>query len=221
MLGVLAVVASIGLADSLNPATIAIGLYLALGRNPIRALFQFIVGVFAVYFAGGVLLALGPGSLILDALPHPGHTAKHAIELGVGVALVGFAATLWWRRGRLAERELPSVPQRRGSSLALGAAITVVEVPTAFPYFAAIAAIVGSGADALTQVGLLLVFNVLFVLPLLLILGALALAGDRANRLLRPSRDWLQAHWPVPLAALAVVAGAGIAYIGATGLAQG
>ena len=65
------------------------------------------------------------------------------------------------------------------SSAILGATITAVELPTAFPYFAAIAAVVGSGYGVWHQVFLILIFNVAFVLPLLAIIAILTFAGSK------------------------------------------
>jgi cytochrome c biogenesis protein CcdA len=102
----------------------------------------------------------------------------------------------------------------------LGATITAIELPTAFPYFAAIAAVVGAGGSIMRQVFLLVVFNVFFVLPLIAILLTLTFAGDRAGRLLGAGRDFLQAHWPKLLAVVGVLAGLFVITLGATGLAS-
>jgi cytochrome c biogenesis protein CcdA len=100
------------------------------------------------------------------------------------------------------------------SSALLGVAITAVELPTAFPYFAAIAAIVGSGFGAGRQVILLLLYNVCFVLPLIVIVAILTVAGDEAERILARTRDLLQKHWPALLAGLALLAGAFVTLLG-------
>ena len=92
-----------------------------------------------------------------------------------------------------------------------------VELPTAFPYFAAIAAIVGSGFDPVRQLMLLLLFNVCFVLPLLGILGTLTFARDRAGQLLTTGRQWLEARWPALLSVLALLAGLFVVLLGVTG----
>ena len=63
----------------------------------------------------------------------------------------------------------------------LGASITAVELPTAFPYFAAIAAILGAGLGPVRDLVLLLVFNLCFVLPLVAIVATLTFAPDRPN----------------------------------------
>jgi cytochrome c biogenesis protein CcdA len=219
MLRLIGLVVSIGLADSLNPSTIAPALYLATGEEARARVAEFTMAVFAVYFLGGVAIALGPGQLLLALIPRPHHTVRFVIEIAVGVAMVGAAALLWCNRDRLARRELPAPEPDKRSSALLGASITAIELPTAFPYFAAIAAIVGSGFDPARQVVLLVLFNVCFVLPLLLIVGTLALAGDQSQQLLATGRDWLQRHWPGLLAGLALLAGLIVVLLGASGLA--
>jgi cytochrome c biogenesis protein CcdA len=220
MLRLIGLVVSIGLADSLNPSTIAPALYLATGEEARARVTEFTMAVFIVYFLGGVIIALGPGQLLLSLLPHLHHRVQYVIEVVVGVVMLVAAWILWRHRHRLSHRELPAAdPDNKRSSAILGASITAVELPTAFPYFAAIAAIVGSGFDPARQVVLLVLFNVCFVLPLLLIVGTLALAGDQSQQILASGRDWLQRHWPALLAALALVAGLIVVLLGATGLA--
>jgi cytochrome c biogenesis protein CcdA len=128
---------------------------------------------------------------------------------------------LWRHRHRLAQRDTPKLDPRGKSSWVLGAAITAVELPTAFPYFAAIAAIVGSGVGPARQLMLLILFNVCFVLPLLGIMATLVLAPGRSSELLAIGRNFLERHWPTVLAGLAMAAGAFVVLLGATGFASG
>ncbi len=219
MLRVTILAITIGLADSLNPTTIGPALYLAAGRDPRRQVAEFTLAVFGVYLLGGLVIALGPGQLLLSLVPHPHREARYVLETIAGVALIVGAAFLWGYRHQLMRRKVP-VPKSEGKSSAiLGATITAVELPTAFPYFAAIAAIVGSGLGLPRQVVLLVLFNVCFVLPLIAILATLAIAGDRAKQLLASGRQKLEAHWPTALAAVFLVAGAFVTLLGATGLA--
>ena len=53
MVRLVGIVISIGLADSLNPTTIAPALYLATGERARGRVAEFTAGVFAVYFLGG------------------------------------------------------------------------------------------------------------------------------------------------------------------------
>jgi cytochrome c biogenesis protein CcdA len=209
---------SIGLADSMNPSTIGPALYIAGGESARRRVAQFTLGVFLMYFVGGIAIALGPGQLVLSLVPKPGELARYILETIAGVTMLVAALVLWQHRLRLADKRIPT-PNRRGrSSAMLGATITAVELPTAFPYFAAIAAIVGSGDDIAPQVILLLIFNVCFVMPLLGILLAVWIGGERATRWLTVGRDFLQARWPVVLAAVGLLAGVFALLLGVSGL---
>ena len=221
MIRLAGIVISIGLADSLNPTTIAPALYLASGPRPREHIARFMLGVFLVYLVGGALIALGPGQLVLSLLPHPDPAGRQGLEVGVGAFLLAVGALILRHRQSLAEKEVPQIvqqPQKRSSTL-LGATIMAVELPTAFPYFAAIAAIVGSGVGVVRQLILLLLFNLCFVLPLLFILGMLWLAPDHAQERLSGARLFLHRHWPQVLGGLILVVGVFVVFTGATGLA--
>jgi cytochrome c biogenesis protein CcdA len=181
---------------------------------------EFTLAVFAVYLVGGLAIALGPGQLLLSLIPHPHHRVAYFIELGAGVAMLAAALLLWRHRARLTDREQQQFDPRGRSSWVLGATITAIELPTAFPYFAAIAAVVGGGGGLTRQVFLILVFNICFVLPLVGILLTLTFAGEGAGRLLGRGRDFLQAHWPKLLSVIGVLAGLFVILLGATGLAS-
>lgn len=218
MLRLIGLVVSIGLADSLNPTTIAPALYLASGNRARTQVVEFTVGVFGVYLIGGAAIALGPGQLLLSLVPKPGRDARHIIEIVAGIALLFAAWMLWRHRDRLAERRLPQPKSESRSSALLGATISAVELPTAFPYFAAIAAIVGSGIDPARQLVLLLLFNICFVAPLLGIIGTLTFGGRHADRMLAIGRNFLQRNWPLILSSLMLLAGLFVVLLGVTGL---
>ncbi len=220
MLRLVGIVMSIGLADSLNPTTIAPALYLATGERARGRVAEFTAAVFAVYFLGGAAIAVGAGQLIRPLLPHPRHHIANIVEIAVGAAMIAAAAMLWRHRARLSLRDPPDFDPQGKSSWVLGASITAVELPTAFPYFAAIAAIVGSGLGPVRDLVLLALFNLCFVAPLLGILAVLTFMGEQADQLLAEGRDFLQRHWPAVLAGLALVAGLFVVTLGLTGLAS-
>jgi cytochrome c biogenesis protein CcdA len=222
VLRLVGLVASIGLADSLNPTTIAPALYLASGEHARRDVAQFTLGVFLVYLAGGAAIALGPGELILGLVPHPHHDVRHVIEIIAGAMVLIVAAYVWRHRERLAARADPeALGANTNSSILLGMTITAVELPTAFPYFAAITAIVGADLHPLNVVFLLLLFNFCFVLPLLGILGILWYAGEGAVEILGRCRGWLHRHWPVLVSVAALIAGIISILIGISGIIVG
>jgi cytochrome c biogenesis protein CcdA len=218
VLRLLILVVSIAFGDSLNPSTVAPALYLASTDHPRRHLGGFILGVFSVTLLGGLLIMLGPGQLLLALIPQPSATAKYVTELVAGVAILALAAVLWLRRKAFARRKLPTAKARGGSSLALGAGIAAIELPTALPYLAAIALITGSGFSIAVRLGMLVAFNLVFVLPLLAILLTVELLGEDAGTVLGRANRWLQRRWPVLLAGLGALIGLGVLAFGLAGI---
>lgn len=218
MLRLIGIVISIGLADSLNPTTIGPALYFATGERARNRVAEFTVAVFAVYFIGGAAILVGAGSVVRSVLPHPRHHITDLVEVAVGVAMLGVAGMLWRHRRRLAEHDPPDFDAHGRSSWVLGASITAVELPTAFPYFAALAAIVGADLDAVRALMLLLLFNVCFVLPLVGIVATLTFTPGRSDRLIAAGRDFLERHWPAVLATVALIAGLFVVALGVSGL---
>jgi cytochrome c biogenesis protein CcdA len=84
-----------------------------------------------------------------------------------------------------------------------------------------IVAIIAAGLNPVAELLLLALYNVCFVLPLLLIVLTLTLAGDRAQVLLNRARVYLRRHWPVLVAGLALAAGVFVTLLGVTGLTSG
>jgi cytochrome c biogenesis protein CcdA len=214
----LALVIGIGLLDAANPATVVPALYLAAGPNGVKSVAGFLAGFAAANMALGVLLTLGPGEAIKRHIPHAGDHTKHAIELAAGGLLLIVAAALWWQRHRVSHQVAAGTKHLDRNSLLLGAGIAVVEIPTAVPYFAAIAVIVGSGQRAATEVLLLAIFNLCFLLPVIVLLGLRMLAGERSRAWLFRLRGRIDA-WLATLApALVAVVGLALVVVGGVGL---
>ncbi len=222
MLRLIGLVVSIALADSLNPSTVGPALYLAAGDSPRRSVLQFAAGVFAVFLLGGLIILLGPGQALLALVPRPNHTVRYILETTAGAAMLVASSVLWRRHDRLARRHgADSAPKRQRAPFVLGLSISVVELPTAFPYFAAVVAIVGSGLNIVDRLVLLVLYNVVFVVPMLAIVLTLTVAGERAERVLLSIRDYFRTHWPVIVSVLALLAGIFVTLLGITGLLSG
>lgn len=219
MFALIAIAFTVGLVDSVNPSTVGPALYLAAGKNASRSLALFTLGVFGVYTAGGVALALGPGQAVLALLTHPGRRAVHLVELVLGAAAIPVAAMLWRERERVASRfARPVGASTPGGHLLLGAVIMAVELPTAFPYFGVIATVVGSGRNVADQILLLLIFNAAFVAPLVAILVLRILARGRGEQTLASWLLRLDRHAAALIPALVLAIGIVLLVLGATGL---
>lgn len=211
---------SVGLADSVNPSTIGPALYLATGPHATRRLVLFAFGAFAVYCAGGLVLAAGPGRAILATVRRPDPEDTHLLELALGGLAVVVAAMLWLRRDAVARRVRAEERRAARSSFFLGAAIMAVELPTAFPYFAVIAAVVGSGEGTARQLVLIALFNLAFVTPLIAIAVLRATAGPGAERALEHIRGALDRHAATLVVGVTAILAAALLVIGALGLAS-
>lgn len=221
VLGLLAAVCAIGIGESVNLAMILAALYLAGGARPLRRLLAFALAVFSVYLAAGLVVVLGPGELILAAVPRPSLAARHIGEVVVGAGLLVGAALLFGRRRTVAGRIVPGARAGGRSGATLGAAMSMVELPTAFPYLAAIGVIVDSGVDVAGRIVLLVAFNVCVVLPLIAIVLVSWLAGERAHAGLGMARRWIERRWPVVFAAAGAIAGTVVLAVGLVGIARG
>ena len=218
LLHAIVIVLLIGLGDSLNPTTLGPALYLVTIDHPRRRLIEFLIGVLVVNLLGGLVIMLGPGQLLLSLVPKPDPTTKHIIELVAGAALIVIAVLLWSGRRGLGRRKPPVFSGDGRSGVMLGAGIAAVEFPTALPYFAAIAVIVGSDAAIPGQVVALLVYNAAFLAPIGAMLLTLVILGDAAKRPLARVNHWVLGHWPTVLAALASLIGVCIFVLGLAGL---
>jgi cytochrome c biogenesis protein CcdA len=216
----LGVMIAVGLADSLTPSTIGPALYLATGQKRAWRVAQFTVGFFVVNFAGGLVLMIGPGRLLLGLVPHPQGTVRHVIELVAGVILILAAAALWMGRQQLAHRELPGRGGSGSSALIAGASIAAIELLTAAPYFAIIAGIVASSTNVAQELVLLALYNVTVALPLLAIIAVLLLAAERADRWLQIAAAWVQRRWPAVVSSLLMLVGGALTVLGGTGLVR-
>jgi cytochrome c biogenesis protein CcdA len=208
-------VVAIALPDSINPSLIGGELLAATGPHPRWRTAAFAVGALTVTFLFGLAFALGLGDLILSILPKPGPTLKYALIAGAGLVLVIGGIVVWVRRGALASSEpAGSIGGSHGSAVFMGAGIAGLELLTAFPYFAAIAMIVGSGVSNAEKLSLLALYCIVYTLPLIVIAALVALMGEGAERRLKPVGEWLFAHWPVIVGPITAAIGVGVLVFG-------
>jgi len=74
----------------------------------------------------------------------------------------------------------------------LGVSVTVLELPTALPYFAAIAIMTEADTSSVGWLPVLVLYNVIFVLPPLALLAAYRLVGARLEERFLSLRDRLR-----------------------------
>lgn len=216
MTDLVVLVVSVGLVDSLNPGTIVPALYLATGPRAVRAVLGFAAGYFAVNVCGGVA-ALLLGHELAGHVPHPSQGRLHAGEVVVGLIAIAAAGVLWRRRHGVVTAVAGVETRVTGVAPVAGATIAAAELPTALPYFAVVAALAGSEEPTVALIGLVVLFNAIFLAPVVAIALLRASAGPRAVDLLARARSALLRYAGV-LAALAVlVLGVALVAIGLVG----
>ncbi len=222
MLSLAIAVVAIALPDSVNPSLIAAELLVAGGPRPGARTLAFTAAAFAVTLAAGVALALGLGDLIVSLLPKPGKTLKYSLITAAGVVLVAGGVGIWLRRRALAARTPDAQAGRRshGSAVLVGAGVAGIELLTAFPYFAAIALVVGSSVSVAAKLLLIVLYCFIYTLPLLGIAVVCLVMGARAEAVLRPTVGWLLARWPLLVAPLAGCLGIGLVVYGIVNLSS-
>ena len=221
MIALVVLVVSVAALDSLNPSTVAPALVLAIGSRPQRDLSAFTAGVAAISTLGGLVLLVGPGRELLARLSRPSADTRELVELATGLLLTVSGVAVWILRARLRQR-LDSDTRLGGrSSLSVGAAIMAVELPTAVPYFAAILATVETTRSLLAQVSLVLVYNLVFVAPLLALLAAITVRRELAGVIAVALRRVSKKYGPALIAGVASCVGMALAVDAAVRLKSG
>ncbi|MEI6331171.1 MAG: GAP family protein [Pseudanabaena sp. ELA645] len=153
--------------DSLNPSAIALQVYLLGTPTPIPRSIAFVIGIFSAYWTSGLLAVLGLDRLIQTVIVNSGFSLStplfYIIQFLTGIILLIVGVTL-----RIPTQSEPvKAPKKLNFARAflLGMSVTILELPTALPYFAAIEQIVRANLDLFSIASILALYNLIFVLP--------------------------------------------------------
>lgn len=162
--------------DSINPSAIVVTLYLVStsGARVILHVCTYVAAIFSTYLLLGVAMVLGLESLLPSLGGWLGGTTGLIVQSLVGLVLLGYAVTA--PSGRASTPIVRPSATSAAALLVLGVTVTVMELPTAAPYLAAVALISDAGLPWRTWAPLLVAYNLIFILPpLALLLGHLVL----------------------------------------------
>ncbi len=170
--------------DNINPSAIVVTLYL-LSISKSRVLVHvgvYLGAIFVTYFALGALMLLGVEAL----LPSLGGVLHSRIGL-IAQSLVGLALLVYSLTAQTNHAPTRAVARPSASTYAalavLGISVTAMELPTAIPYFAAIALMTEAALPIQAWAPLLGLYNLIFVLPpIALLVGHLVLGRRLAQR---------------------------------------
>jgi hypothetical protein len=199
MIAVLAILTPIALINSVAilPSGIA-GVVAALGaRKPILTASAFVAGKFVPHFTFGLLLTFGLdaafdrlGLWTRGAWQDPA-TPVVVLQLIIGAVMVVFGYRLS-RVGQHRPDGASSTPMTPVGAFSVAAGLTLVGLPGAWLYFAAIDQILRSDLMALGIVKAVLYYNVIYLLPLMLIILSRGLLGTRVDPIFRAVARFLE-----------------------------
>ncbi|MEW6321651.1 MAG: GAP family protein [Acidobacteriota bacterium] len=176
----LAALLALAIADSINPSAIVVTLYLLALPSPVRRVLIYVAAVFLTYFALGAALLLGIGVVVPDAGGFLDSRPGLALQALAGAALLVYAL-------RASPEQPPAsdpAPPSAGTLVALvalGVTVTIMEIPTALPYFAAIAVLSAANIPVVEWLPLLALYNAIFVLPPVALLVGHVVLGPRVG----------------------------------------
>ncbi|KGR82035.1 GAP family protein [Lysinibacillus odysseyi] len=164
------IIAGLAFVDMLLPATLGITLYLLLTmkKKVTRHLFVYLLTVSSLYFGVGFLLMLGLGYILrfLSDIFQDNLTSWGLLLIGVALFISGFYLSR--RRKQKNKRKMP-ILNNMYSMVAIGFTTALVEVSTAFPYFAAIGLMTSAKLTWLEWLPILVAYNFLMIVPSILL----------------------------------------------------
>jgi cytochrome c biogenesis protein CcdA len=182
---------ALALLDSINPSAIVVTLHL-LSREAARApVVVYIAAIFLTYLTLGTVMMSG-----IDALLPSLRTAGGGRLGFIAQGLIGLALLLYAIRAPTtatsARRVEPGASTYAALAL-LGVTVTAMELPTAVPYFGAIALLTTADLPMAQWLPLLVLYNAIFVLPPALLLVSHIVFGRRLDARYAALRERLQA----------------------------
>ncbi len=214
MIELLTILFPIALLDSVSivPLCIVVLVVLLAGPKPVLKSAAFILGIFVSYLACGVLVLLGLESVLDEVRAYTirlwksPETEELILQILIGIVLcaVGLRMAL---RGKKPTRQPVAIGMTTLQALGAGAALTIVGLPGAVPYLAAIDLVLREHLSLSREIVVLAYYNVVFVAPLAAIVGLRRVLGDRSQRFLDGTRRFLDTWGQRIIVVLLIVLG--------------
>jgi hypothetical protein len=207
------------IAVSLEPFRIGMAVLMLNRPQPLRQLLAFLAGGFAMGMSVGLIVLFVLRGLLMGSQ----HFTLPKVQIVIGVLALVVAAVLASGIGprRTEDPGRLSTWARRlanGSSLWVSALAGLGIALPSVDYLAALAVILASDSSPTTQVGALVVFNVVAFAPVEIPLVAYLIAPDRTRTAMDALHGWLRTRRRRDVAALLAGIGALLVVVGSVGL---
>lgn len=184
-------VLGIALVDSINPSALVTTFYLLTQRAFTSKVLVYVAAIFITYLTLGLLLMFGLDALLVAFEEQLTGPTARVVQSAAGALMLAYALFAPQRSQAKQEARTP-----RGQNLlaifGLGVTVTLIESSTALPYLSATA--IMTGADLLVSqwLPILVLYNLIFIAPPLLLLLAYRFSGPRLRTRLDAWREGLQ-----------------------------
>ena len=162
---------SVGVLDSLNPFTIAVHILLLGILKNINRIAIYVLSILVVYLIGGVAIFTGLSTFfdyLMEQFSSIPKWVLYIIKLIFGIILVVYGF-IQLRKSSESKQLSKSPDVSTWALIVLGAGGTLSDLPTAIPYLGFIAKMTEMRVDIITGITLLLVYCLIYVLPLIII----------------------------------------------------
>ena len=205
-MSLLGYIVAIAAVDSLNPTATALQIYLLTTPKPVGRSIALISGIFVAYWTVGLLATVGLARLIQWAFLTYSECIS-LIQCILGIALLYVGWTL--NSSSNAHQPLKKKPNSLQPihTFFLGMSVTLLEAPTALPYIAAIERIAQARLSFYDLAGVLSIYNLVFVMPLIGLLSIYIAFQDRRTELLKRINQSITKWTPTILRVLLLVTG--------------
>ena len=213
--------ALVSLAAMLSPTTLTFSvLALVLSKRPLRTGIWFYLGAFTVTIAIGILAAFVLGDIAAPSADGQRKTWVSVFDLVAGVLLLVYVARTW--RVPISERTTKGMVEKMSSVasspwIAVFAAGATLANPGGFIPLA-LKAISETNPTTTGYAVAWLVFTLISLLPLGVAIVLLLVSPGWAERLLRTSRTWLEAHLRLIASAIILLLAVSLLHNGIAGL---
>jgi hypothetical protein len=189
---------SIAFLDSLSfiPLCIVFLVALLTGPRPALRSFALISGVFVAYFAAGALALLGLQEVFDDVNAYllrmwkSPYTGELILQIALGAALVFVGWRLVTRRAKPAADPIAETLTAPKAWVA-GVSLTIAGLPGAVPYLAAVDLLLRTDLSTTQRLLLVALYNLVFVAPLIAVIGVRLAFGAGADSLIDAIRHLL------------------------------
>jgi cytochrome c biogenesis protein CcdA len=180
MIELFSVILPILLVDALNPVLFAMLVFAAGSGRPVGNSSAILAGHTLAYLCAGIVIALGMEQLA-DRLANPQRIDFFISGLvGVGLLLIVLPTK---KQGAPTATE-PQWELTPAKCFGLGAIINFVGIPFALPYFAVVDQVLKADLSVTGSVTVLVIYNLLYAAPFLVVPAMVAVSGERAKPLL-------------------------------------